>query len=103
MEAANASMYDGASASAEAFILATNVTKRKKVVVSETVNPNWRDVVKTYLSGRNVELVTVPQKNGQTDYVAMADVIDEETAAVLVMPAEFFRTLFGSYSKSYLR
>ncbi len=90
LEAANASMYDGASASAEALLLAMSVTKRKKVVVSETVSPMWREVMTTYLSGRDVELVFVPLKNGTTDFARVADVVDEKTAALLISQPNFF-------------
>ncbi|KAA3635556.1 MAG: aminomethyl-transferring glycine dehydrogenase subunit GcvPA [Calditrichaeota bacterium] len=93
MEVANASMYDGASASAEALILAMNVTKRRKVVISETVNPLWREVIKTYLSGRDVDMVIVPHQEGLTDFSVLSDYIDEQTAAVLVSQPNFFGNL----------
>ncbi len=90
LEAANASMYDGASAAAEALILSISVTKRKKVVVSETVSPMWREVISTYLSGRDVELVFVPLKDGNSDFEKIADVVDENTAALLISQPNFF-------------
>ena len=90
MDVANASMYDGASASAEALILALNVTNRNKVVVSESVSPNWRDVIATYLSGRSVEIVYVPMKNGTSDFSKIADIVDENTAALLISQPNFF-------------
>lgn len=93
MEAANASMYDGASAAAEALLMAMNVTRRKKVVISETVNPLFRQVIETYVSGLNIDMVVVPHKNGTTDYERMADVVDEQTAAVLVAQPNFFGLL----------
>ena len=93
LDAANASMYDGSSAAAEAMILAMNVTRRKKIVMSESVNPLWREVIKTYLSGRQVELVTVPLKDGKTDFAKLADTIDENTAALLVTQPNFFGLL----------
>ena len=51
MEAANASMYDGASATAEAAMMAIRITKRKEVIVSRAIHPNYRMVLKTYLQG----------------------------------------------------
>ncbi|HVP07266.1 MAG TPA: aminomethyl-transferring glycine dehydrogenase subunit GcvPA [Candidatus Acidoferrum sp.] len=93
MDVANASMYDGGSAAAEAIHLATSVTKRNKVVISETVNPLWREVVATYLQGRNLEFVTVPLKEGVTDINRLEDVIDEKTACVLMSQPNFFGLL----------
>ena len=71
MDVANASMYDGASALAEAGLLAVNQKKRDKLVIAATVNPDHRDVVKTYLQGGDVELITAPQINGTTDLKAL--------------------------------
>ncbi len=93
MDVANASMYDGASAAAEAVILATTLTKRTKVIISETVNPLYREVIATYLCGRGVELVTVPMKAGMTDLGRIEDMIDEKTACVLTAQPNFFGLL----------
>ncbi len=90
LDVANASMYDGASASAEALILAMNVTKRNKVVISDSVSPMWRDVISTYFSGRSVEVVFIPMKDGATDFAKIADTVDENTAALLVSQPNFF-------------
>ncbi|MBI4329548.1 MAG: aminomethyl-transferring glycine dehydrogenase subunit GcvPA [Chloroflexi bacterium] len=57
MDAVNAGMYDGASALAEAALMACRLTRRKKVAVRETVSPTYRDVLKTYLSAQGIALV----------------------------------------------
>jgi glycine dehydrogenase subunit 1 len=93
MDVANASMYDGATAAAEAVVISMAVTHRHKVVVSETVSPLYREVIGTYLSGREVDLVTVPLKDGVTDLQRLEDVIDEKTACVLVAQPNFFGLL----------
>ncbi|UCG60939.1 MAG: aminomethyl-transferring glycine dehydrogenase subunit GcvPA [Candidatus Zixiibacteriota bacterium] len=93
MHVANASMYDGATAAAEAIILSTNVTRRGKVLLSETVSPLYREVIKTYLSGRDVELVTVPMKDGLTDVEGLISAIDDATACVLLAQPNFFGLL----------
>ena len=90
MDAANASMYDGASAAAEAASLSLGKTHRSKIVVSETVNPLFRAVIGTYLSGRNIEIVVVPHKNGITDFNRLEDAVDDNTACVILAQPNFF-------------
>lgn len=93
MDVANASMYDGASAAAESVIIAAAVTKRNKIIVSEAVNPLYREVISTYLGGRNIEFITVPLRDGLTDLNRLEDVIDEKTACVLISQPNFFGLL----------
>lgn len=90
MDAANASMYDGASAAAEAVHLALAHTRRNKVVISDTVSPLYRDVIKTYLSGLNVEIVIIPNTKGVTDLEQLRLAIDSNTAALLMAQPNFF-------------
>jgi glycine dehydrogenase subunit 1 len=90
MDLANSSMYDGGTALAEAGNLAAGHTRRKKLLVSETVHPESRDVVLSYASGQSIEVVTIPQKDGVTDMAKLEELIDEETAAVLVQYPNFF-------------
>jgi glycine dehydrogenase subunit 1 len=70
MEVANASLYDGASAAAEAATLAIGATNRNKVLVSSLLHPHYTDVIHAYLDGRGIEIVTVAGDNG---CVAMDD------------------------------
>jgi glycine dehydrogenase subunit 1 len=93
MDVANASMYDGATAAAEAIIVSTGITGRKKIVISETVSPLYRQVIRTYLSAREVEMVLVPMENGLTDMQRLEDVVDEQTAGVLIAQPNFFGLL----------
>lgn len=93
MDVANASMYDGATAAAEAMLIASSITKRDKIVVSETVNPLYRQVIDTYLRARGVEIVTVPHAGGLTDLNKLEDSVDEATACVLVGQPNFFGLL----------
>ena len=90
LDVANASLYDGGSAVAESSIVTMNATGRKKIVVAETVNPSYREVLATYLSARDVEIVTVPMKDGVTDLNKLEDIVDEKTAAVIVQQPNFF-------------
>ncbi|MDH4067493.1 MAG: aminomethyl-transferring glycine dehydrogenase subunit GcvPA [Dehalococcoidia bacterium] len=59
MEVSNAGMYDCSTAAAEAAIMACIITKRRKVAVSTTVNPTYRDVIGTYVKGRSLSIETI--------------------------------------------
>src|SRR6478736_3565873 len=82
---ANASLYDGASATAEAALMATRLTKRGKGIASGCVHPDYRATTHTYLSGRaDLTYVEVPEgKDGMADTAALARAIDDATAAVV--------------------
>jgi glycine dehydrogenase subunit 1 len=88
MEVANASMYDGASALAEALLMAIRITRRKKVAVSSVIHPLYRRVVQTYLSPTEYELVEIPYlANGRTDLSQLTNL--EDLAAVAVQSPNF--------------
>ncbi len=93
MDVANASMYDGASAMAEAAVMACKVTRRNRVLVSETVNPLYRQVLETYLSGRDTQLVTMPMAAGVTDEQSLSEMVDDQTACVVAAQPNFFGQL----------
>jgi glycine cleavage system P protein (glycine dehydrogenase) subunit 1 len=91
MEVANASMYDAASATAEAALMATRLTGRKRIVVSAAVHPEYRKVLATYVASTHDEVITVPYgEDGRTDLAALARAMDGETAAVIVGYPNFF-------------
>ncbi|MFD2703034.1 aminomethyl-transferring glycine dehydrogenase subunit GcvPA [Paenibacillus shunpengii] len=90
MAVANASMYDGATAFAEAGNLAAAATRRKKLVVSSTVHPESRQVLASYAHGLNLEIVEIGYQNGVTDMEALAAAIGEDTAAVMIQSPNFF-------------
>jgi glycine dehydrogenase subunit 1 len=89
MEVANASMYDGATALAEAAIACTNINNRNKVLVSPLINPQYLSVLKTYMGTRDVEIQFLPEKNGQTDFSQLVKYVDQETAGLLVQSPNF--------------
>jgi glycine dehydrogenase subunit 1 len=93
MDVANASLYDGGSAVAESSIVSINATGRNKIVLAETLNPLYREVVRTYLSARAVEIVTAPMKDGLLDLAKLEDIVDEKTACVIVQQPNFFGLL----------
>jgi glycine dehydrogenase subunit 1 len=88
LEVANASLYDGASATAEAILMAMRITKRSRVVVAAGLHPQWLEVVRTYLSGIESELVVAPRTPSGRSAVAAS--IDSETACVVVQQPNFW-------------
>jgi glycine dehydrogenase subunit 1 len=90
MDVANSSMYDGGTALAEAAMLSSGHTKRKKVLLSSTVHPETKDVVKTYAKGQYVEVIEIPYKDGVTDLEALKSEIGDDIAAVIVQYPNFF-------------
>ncbi len=89
MEVANASLYDGASALAEALLMAIRITKRRKVAVSGLIHPHYRAVARTYLQPGGYEIIELPGlKNGRTDTSGLTDMND--LAAVAIQSPNFF-------------
>ncbi len=95
MDAANASLYDGATALAEAASLAIHATERKKILVARTVNPNYREVLKTYAKAADWELEEIPfdLKTGTTDLAALDKELDGSVAGVIFQQPNFFGCL----------
>jgi glycine dehydrogenase subunit 1 len=91
MDVANASMYDGSTALAEAVLMAERITRRKKVVTSTAVHPEYLDVVDTYVQHYGIELqrLDVDSATGQTSTEALA-ALDDKTAALVVQSPNFF-------------
>src|SRR2546421_4176654 len=91
MDIANASMYDGSTAMAEAGLMAERVTKRSKVIVSSAIHPQYMEVAHTYVQHAGIDLQRAEfnPASGQTPASAF-DAIDDETAAVVVQSPNFF-------------
>ncbi|GAB5490430.1 MAG: aminomethyl-transferring glycine dehydrogenase subunit GcvPA [Phototrophicaceae bacterium] len=89
MDAANASHYDGATSLAEAVTMAYEVArgKRKKVIFSHAINPQYREVARTYNQGRDVDLVGDDKARS---LVELADLLDDDTAMLAVSYPNFF-------------
>ena len=89
MEVANASLYDGASALAEALLMAVRITGRKRVVLSGLIHPHYRRVVRTYFGPTGYEVLELPYlKSGRTDLTPLEDM--QPFAAVAVQSPNFF-------------
>ena len=93
MDVANASMYDGASALAEAMIMASHITGRKEVIISRTIHPEYREVVKTYAQAKNLKIIEVEYENGITSLEELQEKVSDKTAAVLIQNPNFFGSL----------
>jgi len=89
MEVANASMYDGSTAMAEAYLMAQRVTRRDKIVVLESVHPEYREVADTYLQHGGAEIVTIPF-DAETGRAGDLSALDDRTAALVVQSPNFF-------------
>jgi glycine dehydrogenase subunit 1 len=92
MEVSNASMYDGASSLAEAVLMAHRITKRKKVLVSQAVHPEYRRVIQTYVDPGQQEIIPVPyqKREGRTDEKVLFDFLKEDVSAIVIQNPNFF-------------
>jgi len=91
MQVANASMYDGATAVAEAAVLSAKTLNRSKIVAASSVHPEYRQVLNTYAWANGYDIRTVPYgPSGQVDGAALAAVVDRNTAAVIIQTPNFF-------------
>ncbi|MCF6149836.1 MAG: aminomethyl-transferring glycine dehydrogenase subunit GcvPA [Candidatus Kuenenia sp.] len=90
MDAANASMYDGSTALAEAALLSIRHKEKNKIVCSRGIHPEYRQVLKTYLKSFNTEIVEIDSREGTTDIHQLEDSLSDNTAAVLVQNPNFF-------------
>ncbi|MFA5794334.1 MAG: aminomethyl-transferring glycine dehydrogenase subunit GcvPA [Candidatus Brocadiia bacterium] len=92
LDVSNASLYDGATAVAEAALMSLAVTNKNKIVISKTVHPEYRQVLKTYLHdlSKAVNLVEIGFKDGVTDMAALKGAVDADTACVIFQTPNFF-------------
>lgn len=90
MDVSNASLYELASATAEAVLMARAITGRRRVLVAETIQPDCRRVLETYTRELPIELVSLPAVGGHVDSTALDRLLDDDTAAVLVQTPNFF-------------
>lgn len=91
LEISNSSLYDGASAAAEAVLMALAAGKgRQRVVVPASLHPEYRATIETYLSCLSAEVVTVPAPDGVVDLDELRSAVDDQTACVLLQQPNFF-------------
>jgi glycine dehydrogenase subunit 1 len=90
MDVANASMYDGATSLAESAIMAVRITKRKHILVSEALHPEYRKVLWTYARAFGIRIIEIPTPSGLSDMDDLTAGMDPETACVMVQYPNFF-------------
>lgn len=90
MDVTNAGMYEGASALAEAALLALRETGRHKILIPQSLHPDYKAVLSTYIQETGAQLLEIPHKNGQLDLGFAASAITSEVAAVIIQNPNFF-------------
>lgn len=90
MDVANASMYDGASALAEAAAMAVASTRRKEIIISGAIHPEAKKVVETYGKFKGIKITEIKALDGSTDIEKLKGAVSKDTAAVLVQSPNFF-------------
>src|SRR5438309_8041030 len=90
-EIANASMYDGSTATTEAVLMAERLTGRHRVLVARSVHPEYREVLKTYAKNSGLRIEEVPfTASGTVDVKALQSALKDDAAAVVAQSPNFF-------------
>ncbi len=89
MDVSNASMYDGATALAESALMAVRISRRNKILIDAGVNPTYIEVVKTYLSFRDIEVEVIELDKDKADFSKVEEKIDKTVAAYLFQNPNF--------------
>ena len=94
MDVANASVYDGASACAEAISMASRITKRNKVLVSDSINPEYKEVIKTYTNANGIQVDWISSDDFKTDLIsAVNEIQSAQYACVLIQNPNFYGSI----------
>src|SRR6201988_4642988 len=93
-EVANASMWDGSTATTEAVLMAERITGRRRVLVARSVHPEYRDVLRTYARNSGLQVEEIPfTASGTVDGQALQAALKDDVAAVVVQSPNFFGVL----------
>ena len=90
MDVANASMYDGASALAEAALMTTRISGRKSILLSCTVHPDYQATVSTYCQANNIKVIKIPFQAGATDFQKLKSLLCDKVSGVIIQNPNFF-------------
>lgn len=98
LEVSNASLYDGASALAEAILMAVRLSGKKEkssILIPRVVHPNYLQTVKAIVSQQDIELIEVPYQNntGKTDFAAIKKLMNNDVVALVISQPNFFGVL----------
>src|SRR5207302_6370912 len=90
-DVANASMYDGSTATTEAVLMAERLTGRRRVLVARSVHPEYREVLKTYAKNSGLRIEEIPfTASGTMDTKVLQGALKDDVAAVVVQSPNFF-------------
>tara|TARA_Y100001970_G_scaffold178095_1_gene216947 strand:- start:105 stop:1439 length:1335 start_codon:yes stop_codon:yes gene_type:complete len=93
MDVANASLYDGASAVAESCMMAIKHTRKNKVLVSAALHPDYIDVINTYLTPQNIEIIKLELNNGTTSIQDLKNHLNDDIACIVIQSPNYFGLL----------
>lgn len=93
MDAANASLYDGATAAAEAALIMAEATRRNRVLVSSLLHPEYIRTIKTYLRGRGIAPEIIGLEQGLTSHNELADKLNSDAAGVIIQSPNFLGSI----------
>jgi len=93
MEVVIPSIYDGASATAEAALMSLRLSHKNKIIISNLLHPHYRETVKTYLAPHETEIIDLPYKKGLVDMEKLKILIDEDVASVIIQNPNFFGSI----------
>ncbi len=93
MDVANASMYDGATAAAEAALMAHAHNGRSEILVAGSLNPNYREVLDTYCGSIKMKISTLPLEEGLVDVGTTGKILSDKVACVIIQTPNFFGLL----------
>ncbi|MGI6093491.1 MAG: aminomethyl-transferring glycine dehydrogenase subunit GcvPA [Veillonellaceae bacterium] len=93
MAVANASLYDGGTAAAEAAMMAAGVTGRREILVASSVHPNYRTVLRTYAMDRDYSVVELGYKDSQLDLDQVKAKLTKSAAALIIQTPNFFGSI----------
>lgn len=93
MDVANASVYDGATAAAEAALITAEATRRNKVLVSALLHPEYIQTMETYLHGRGIAIEIIGYNNGLTNLQELSEKLNAEVAGVIIQNPNFLGSI----------